>query len=214
MTSFVESLLVKHVKLSSIGETKLLNKRISLDDSLELMKSLSKELEGQSSSVRFYEGVGVVVIMTSLVSDIVRDSLGASLSKSNALMKFGLNEIYDKARAKKWQGNRYEKEIEAIKRNGGYLEKLAKLDKTGMVGMTVTIHKNMLANMTGLLGYVEDSKEAQRALINSIKSLHKNIDALEKARRNVQFYLDTGDGGASQQRFTPAQQAVSPGQLR
>ncbi|WP_295999464.1 hypothetical protein [Rugamonas sp.] len=203
MTSYVDNLLIKHVKLSSIDEAKLTARLASLDDSMKLLTSLSREFDSQSSSAKFYESVGVVAILTSLVSDILRDTLGASLSKSNMLMKLGLEKIYDQARDAKWQDNRYKSVIDSIKKNGGYLETLAKFDKTGMTQMAITVHKNMLQNAVGLVGFMEDSKESRMALGNAIRSLQKNIETLESQRQGVQFYLDTGAGAPPQQRFTP-----------
>lgn len=203
MTSYVETLLVKHVKLSSIDEAKLTGRRASLDDSLALLRSLSKEFESQSSTASFLDFVGVLTILTCLVSDIVRDSLGVSLSKTNKLMGVGLEKVYDKARDYRWKGNRYEKLIESIEKNGGYLEDLAKLDKSGMIHMVLSIHKHMLMNIVGLNGFTEDSKEARMALGQAARSLQKNIVALEREQQQVQFYLDSGEGSAPVQRFTP-----------
>lgn len=205
MTSYVETLLVKHVKLSSINEAKLMGRRASLDDSLTLAQILSKEFDSQSSSAKFLECVGVLAILTTLVSDIIRDSVGASLSKTNKPMEMGLEKIYDKGREYKWKGNRYEELIESIEKNGGYLEDLAKIDKSGMTQMVVTIHKHMLMNILGLKGFTEDSKESRMVLCNAIRSLQKDIKALEQQRQQVQFYLDTGAGPAPEQRFTPQQ---------
>jgi hypothetical protein len=203
MTSYVETLLVKHVKLSSIDEGKLRQRRVSLDDSLALLQSLSTEFESQSSQAKFLECVGVLTILTSLVSDIVRDTLGASLSKTNPLMKLGLDEIYDKARDDKWGGNRYEELIKSIDKNGGYLEALAKLDKSGATQMVVTVHKHMLMNIVALKGFTEDSQASRMVLANALRALQKNIKVLEAQRRQVQFYLDTGTGAAPAQNFTP-----------
>lgn len=213
MADFIESLLFKHVKLSSIDEGKLLRKRASLADSLELTKSISRELETQSARARIEDTIGVCMILTTFVTDIVRDTVGVQLAKTNPLMKLGLEKIYDKARERKWKHSRYEKDIAEVEKNIGYLEKLAALDKTGMLAMTVTIHKHMLSNMIGLKGYTEDSAAARMAVAKAIASLRKNIDALEKENARIQFYLDTGDGGAPQQRMTPMQAPVALGRL-
>lgn len=210
MTSYVETLLVKHVKLSSIDEAKLTQRQVSLDDSLSLLQSLAKEFDNASANAKFAECVGVMAILTTVVSDIVRDTVGAALSKTNKLMDLGLKKGYDKARAYKWKDNRYEDLIKSIEKNGGYLEELAKLDKSGMTQTVVTIHKHMLMNFIGLKGFTEDSKEARMELSNAIRSLQKNIKALKEQRQQVQFYLDTGTGAAPQQMSTPQQ---SPGRL-
>jgi len=205
MTSYVDTLLVKHVKLSSIDEAQLARRQVSLDDSLSLLQSLSKEFNNDASNAKFAECVGVMAILTTVVSDIVRDTVGVAVSKTNKLMDFGLKKGYDKARAIKWKDNRYEDLIKSIENNGGYLENLAKLDKSGMTTMVVVTHKHMLMNFIGLKGFTEDSKEARMALSNAIRSLEKNIKALEKQRQQVQFYLDTGTGATPQQMFTPQQ---------
>lgn len=211
--SYIEKLLVKHVKLSSIDEAKLLRKRVSLRDSLEVTQGIAKELQTVASRSKVVETVGVMVILTSLVSDIIRDAIGGMVSQRNPLMKLGLEKIYDKARDKKWKGNKYEKEIEAIKTNGGYLEDLAKLDKSGMWKMTINIHKTMVMNVVGLIGYVEEAKDGQRMLVKAITALQNNIEALEKERQRVDFYLETGDGGGPLQRFTPMAAPVVMGGL-
>lgn len=205
MTSYVETLLVKHVKLSSIDEAMLARRKVSLDDSLSLLQSLSKEFDNDAANAKFDECIGVMAILTTVVSDIVRDTVGAALSKTNKLMDLGLKKGYDKARAFKWKDNRYEDLIKSIEDNGGYLEQLAKLDKTGMTQMVVVVHKHMLMNFIGLKGFTEDSREARMALSNAIRSLEKNIKALKEQQQQVQFYLDTGTGAAPQQMFTPQQ---------
>lgn len=205
MTSYVETLLVKHVKLSSIDEAMLARRKVSLDDSLSLLQSLSKEFDNDAANAKFDECIGVMAILTTVVSDIVRDTVGAALSKTNKLMDLGLKKGYDKARAFKWKDNRYEDLIKSIEDNGGYLEQLAKLDKTGMTQMVVVVHKHMLMNFIGLKGFTEDSREARMALSNAIRSLEKNVKALKEQRQQVQFYLDTGTGASPQQMFTPQQ---------
>lgn len=205
MTSYVETLLVKHVKLSSIDEAMLARRKVSLDDSLSLLQSLFKEFDNDAANAKFAECVGVMAILITVVSDIVRDTVGAALSKTNKLMDLGLKKGYDKARAFKWKDNRYEDLIKSIENNGGYLEQLAKLDKSGMTQMVVVVHKHMLMNFIGLKGFTEDSREARMALSNAIRSLEKNVKALKEQRQQVQFYLDTGTGAAPQQMFTPQQ---------
>ncbi len=203
MPSFSETLVAKHVKLCSIDEAKVLKKRATLQDSLALTTSLQKELETQYSEAKLLEAVGVVVILTSLVSDIIMDTYGATLGKSNNPFLVGLGKLNGEARKHKWKGNLYEKEMEKISKAGTVLDCLAKGDKTGMIGAAVSIHKNMLINMTGLLGHTEGSRQSKMALINALKSLRKNIDALEQESRRNQFYLDHGEGAAPEQRFTP-----------
>jgi prefoldin subunit 5 len=164
--------------------------------------------------MKYLEFVGVMAILTSLVSDILRDTVGESLSKKNKLMEIGLTKGYDKARSYKWENNRYKDRIESIEKNGSYLEALAKLDKSGMTKMVTTVHKHMLMNVIGLQGYTEDSKEARMALRNAIRALEKNIKALDGQREQVQFYVDTGSGDAPQQMFTPRDSPqLSPGRL-
>ena len=175
MTSYVDTLLVKHVKLSSIDEAQLARRQVSLDDSLSLLQSLSKEFNNDASNAKFAECVGVMAILTTVVSDIVRDTVGVAVSKTNKLMDFGLKKGYDKARAIKWKDNRYEDLIKSIENNGGYLENLAKLDKSGMTTMVVVTHKHMLMNFIGLKCFTEDSKEARMALSNAIRSLEKTL---------------------------------------
>ena len=92
MTSYVETLLVKHVKLSSIDEAKLTQGQVSLDDSLSLLQSLSKEFDNESANAKFAECVGVMAILTTVVSDIVRDnSKEARMELSNAIRSLQKN---------------------------------------------------------------------------------------------------------------------------
>ncbi len=211
MTSYASTLVTTHVKLCSIDVAQVLKKGAMLKDSLELTKSIRKELEAQSSQHKFLEAVGVVVMLTSMVSDILMDTYGAVLGKSKNPLVAGLSWAHDKASEGKWKGNLYEKEIERIKKAGGWLETCAKRDKTGMIGMAVKVHKSMLMNMTGLVGHTEGSKQSHMVLMNAIKTLQKNIDELERQSRNNQFYLDAGEGAAPEQRFTPMPTAVPLG---
>lgn len=211
MQPYANTFVTKHVKLCSIDVAAVLKKGAMLKDSLELTKSIRKELEAQSSQHMFLEAVGVVVILTSMVSDILMDAYGATLGKSKNPLVAGLSWAHGEAKKNKWKGNLYEKEIENIKKAGGWLEKLAQRDKTGMVRMAVEIHKDMLVNMTGLLGHTEGSRESHMVLIKALKSLQKNIEALEKQSRDNQFYLDAGEGAGPEQRFTPMQGAIPLG---
>jgi hypothetical protein len=202
--SWVQSILTKHLKLSSIDEEKLLRRRTSLRDSLELTRGVARELESQLGTIKVVEVAGAVVILTALVSDILLDTMGETVGKELPVAKQMFDYVYDKAKEEQWKGNRYEKEIELIKKNAGHLEKVAKLDPTGMWGMVITVHKNMAANAVGLVGHLEDSKESRRMLVRAIKSLQANIQALEEQQKNVEFYLRTGEGAPAPQRFTPA----------
>lgn len=202
--SWVQSILTKHLKLSSIDEEKLLRRRTSLRDSLELTRGVARELESQLGTTKVVEAAGVVVILTALVSDILLDTVGETVGHELPVAKQIFDYVYDKAKEEQWKGNRYEKEIELIKKNAGHLEKVAKLDSTGMWGMVITVHKNMAANAVGLLGHLEDSKDARLMLVKAIKSLQANILKLEEEQKNVDFYLRTGEGQKPPQRFTPS----------
>lgn len=197
-------LMLKHVKLSCIDEEKLLRKKASLRDSLELTRSVAKDVEGQLSTMKVVEVAGALLMLTSLVSDIIRDTAGETAGKRNPVLKDFLTEIYDKRTKEKWQGNRYEAQIESIRKNAAYLEQLAKRDPTGIWKMTITVHKNMLINAAGLLGHLEDSKETRLMLVEAIGKLLRNIRTLEEERERIDFYLKTGEGSAAPQRFTPA----------
>lgn len=201
--SWVQSILAKHLKLSSIDEEKLLRRRTSLRDSLELTRGVARELESQLGTIQVVEAAGAVVILTALVSDILLDTMGETVGKELPVAKQIFDYVYDNAKEAQWKGNRYEKEIELIKKNAGHLEKLAKLDATGMWGMVITVHKNMAANAVGLVGHLEDSKESRRMLVEAIKSLQANILKLEEQQKNVDYYLRTGEGQTAPQRFTP-----------
>lgn len=64
MEPYANTFVTKHIKLCSIDVAEVLQKGAMLNDSLELTKSLLKELEAQSSQYKFLEAVGVVVIQS------------------------------------------------------------------------------------------------------------------------------------------------------
>lgn len=205
MSACIQNLLLaKHVKLSCIDEEKLLRKHASLRDSLEVTRSVAKDVEGQMSTMKIVEVAGALIILTSMVSDILRDTVGETVSRKNSALKLIYTQLYDKRAEGKWEGSRFEAEIESIRKNAGYLERLAERDPTGMWKMTITVHKNMFINVVGLMGHLEDSKESRLMLVNAMKTLEKNLRALEAERKQIDFYLETGEAGGAPQRFTPA----------
>ncbi|MBK6740576.1 MAG: hypothetical protein IPG64_23460 [Haliea sp.] len=86
-----------------------------MDDSLSLITQLRDDLRSDYKHQGLIDAIGATVITISLVSDILRNTVGEITSGQNALMKFGLENVYDKARDKKWSGNRYETTINSIK---------------------------------------------------------------------------------------------------
>ena len=198
----LEGLLRKSVKLSCIDEEKLLRRKAGFDDALELLTTLRNDVRSRSQSQDLVNAVGVVVIVTSMVSDILRDTAGqvASKPRQNFLLKLGLEKIYDKARSSKWKGNKYEKTIDAIRKNSSYLENL--VDGVGgsnapLLKMLVVVHRNMAANMVGLVGHMEDSAEIKQMLARSLAALEKDIRKAAQASEQLKFYLETGEGAAS-----------------
>lgn len=198
----LELMLRKSVKLSCVDEEKLLRRKVALDDSLELLTTLRNDMRSRYKRQDVIDAIGVTVIVTSMVSDIIRDTAGEVVSKENFLMKVGLEEVYDKARDKKWVGNKYEKTIDSILKNSGYLEKL--IDEIGgatpdgkMIKMLVTVHKNIAANAVGLVGHMEDAGEAKRALARSLDSLERDIAKAKNASDRLKFYLETGEGSST-----------------
>lgn len=212
----LEVVLRKSVKLSCIDEEKLLRRKVALDDSLELLTTLRNDMRSRYKSQDVIDAIGVAVIATSMVSDIIRDTAGEVVSKESYLMKFGLEKVYDKVRDKKWAGNKYAKTIDAIQENSGYLEEL--IDKLGgatpageMIKMLVTVHKNIAANAVGLVGHMEDAGEAKRALARSLNALERDIAKAKEASDRLKYYLETGEGsstrGERMSRIPPRQPA-------
>lgn len=202
--SYIASIMPKNLKLSSIDEAQLLRRRASLADSLELTRCVAKDLESQRSSFEVLEAVGVVLILTGLVSDIILDTAGQTVGKRFPGAKHLFDHVYGRVKKDQWKGNPYEKEIGLIKDNAAHLEALAKSERSGMAKMAITVHKNMLVNALGLAGYVQGSKDSRQVIVKAIKSLQANIHALEEQYKNAEFYLKSGAGAAPAQRFTPA----------
>lgn len=215
----LEGLLRKSVKLSCIDEGKLLRRKAALDDSLELLTTLRSEIRAQHRQQDVTDAIGVTVILASMVSDIIRDTAGQVAAKQNFLLKLGLEHAYDKARSRKWAGNKYAKTIESIKSNSSHLEKL--IDGIGggnapMLKMLVVVHKNMAANMVGLVGYMEGSAEARQALARSLSMLEQDIRKATEASEKLEFYLQTGEGQAPGERMSrpPATPKPTPATIR
>lgn len=202
--SYVASILPKHLKMSSIDEAQLLRRRASLADSLELTRSVAKELESQRNTFEIVEAIGLVIILTGLVSDIILDTAGQTVGKRFPGGKHLFDHVYGRVKKDQWKGNPYEKEIGLIKDNAAHLEALAKAERSGLAKMAITVHKNMLMNALGLAGYIKGSKDSRQVIVRAIKSLQANIHALEEQYKNAEFYLKTGAGAAPTQRFTPA----------
>lgn len=206
--SHIASILPKNLKLSSIDEAQLLRRRASLADSLELTRRVAKDLESQRNSFDILEAAGIVVILTGLVSDIILDTVGQTVGKRFPGAKQLFDHVYGRVKEDQWRGNPYEKEIGLIKDNAAHLEALAEAERSGMAKMAITVHKNMLMNALGLVGYLQGSKDSRQVIVKAIKSLQANIQVLEEQYRNTEFYLKTGAGPAPTQRFTPAGSAT------
>lgn len=208
----LERLLRRSVKMSSIDEAKLTKRKIMLEDCLSLIVEIEKETRSRLNKHDIITAVGASIIVISLVSDCIRDTVGEKISDKNPLMKIGLEQVYDKARDEKWKGNKYEKVIEQINSNVGYLEKINDAydgkDKN-MVAMFIAVQKNMATTAVGLAGFSEDAADSKVTLRQSLASVKKQIEKLQQQLSTTNHYLQTGEGPQKNpQRMTPIQTPI------
>lgn len=203
----VENLLHKTVKLRSVDEDALTRKRVQLKDARDLLDQVSKEIESTGKQQDLITQVQVVLILTTMVTDIIRDTLGVALSETHPLMKMGLEKLYDKARDEKWEGNRNKEAIETMQNSVGYLEKLIELIPNQQLrdglGMVIQVQKTMAANMMGMIGALDDGRETQRQLKEHLRFMRNNLKEIDSKLQNTNFYLETGEGPSPTPMFTP-----------
>lgn len=208
----LERLLRRSVKMSSIDEAKLTQRKVMLEDCLSLVTEIEKETRSRLDKHDIVTAIGASIILVSLVSDCIRDTAGVTAAATNPLMKIGLEEVYDKARDQKWTGNKYEKLIELINKNTSYLEKINDAyngkDKN-LIAMFISVQKNIATTAVGLAGFSEDAADAKVALRRSLASLKTQIEKLQKQLSTTNFYLQTGQGPETNApRMTPIQTPV------
>ncbi len=154
-----------------------LNRRLkALRESASLQRDLLTDTQSTRSWHRWIEPLGAFIAAISIPADAILDTASETPAGRHLAVQVA-KKIHDDAAKKRWNGNPFQKQIEAIDKAK---DALGKTLPDQYQKILVNSMSNLAKNSLGLLGYLQYSQETGRSLDETIRRLSTELRRLDE----------------------------------
>ncbi len=204
MSSPFVLMLSGSAKRACIDE-KIINRQvIELQDTRKFVSTVRDDISGTHRSLPAMEMIGVLLVVTVIVTDVIMDTAGRAVEKEFPQFK-AVNWVYEKARKYRNDNshNKFKQELDGIEKAIGHVKKgLPKGTGGEAINMTLDTFLNLARNTTLLMTQIEDNAETRRSVVQSLKGIEGVLAKLDKQIANLQNWQSIGEGAGNIERMS------------
>ena len=182
-----------------LHDKSLQRKQASIQDSIDLIAEVSREIASQKDTLNVVGIAGIVSWTAIIVTDLIQDTVDVVPNPRQKILFFILGKAKESADKHKFDGNPYKGEIEKIDKASKALKDLIP-KKQKELQLTVKVFSNLAKNSVGFMGYLKTQEEAQKSVNQSLSAALRQLAKLQKSLEDINALIAddarTDDSGA------------------
>lgn len=196
----------------------LQGKKLVLEDAIAFLNQVEREVASTSTTVDILSVAGIVAWSAVITTDIIRNAVKVTPTGNAKILTSVLDEVHKQASKRKFDGNRYGKEIKKVDELVKALRHRVPKHSHGLVDVFGELAKNSIA----MMGFAADAKDTKASVEqsrkNALNQLNKLKESLKKLDEKIAYEAQSDDEGASksprENMSQPKQKNISLGALR